>query len=86
MRDARAPQLRRRGLQGGVVAVILPPLLLLLLLAGAATGQQQTQPPPPPLPTVPPADLPDVERQLNNLTDNVATTISDRFSFCVADP
>jgi hypothetical protein len=75
MRDARAPQLRRRG-QGVVLSLLLPPLLL-LLLAGAASGQQQVQPPP--------ADLPDVERQLNNLTDNVAATISDKFSFCVAD-
>ncbi|XP_066345073.1 ABC transporter G family member 25-like [Miscanthus floridulus] len=82
MWDARAPQLRRRG-QGVVISLLLLPLLLLLLLAGAASGQQQVQPPP--LPPVPPADLPDVERQLNNLTDNVAATISDKFSFCVAD-
>jgi hypothetical protein len=79
MRDARAPQLQRRG-QGGVGVVLLP-LLLLLAVAGTASGQQQIQPPP-----VPPADLPDVERQLNNLTDHVATTISDKFRFCVADP
>ncbi|CAD6261318.1 unnamed protein product [Miscanthus lutarioriparius] len=82
MWDARAPQLRRRG-QGVVISLLLLHLLLLLLLAGAASGQQQVQPPP--LPPVPPADLPDVERQLNNLTDNVAVTISDKFSFCVAD-
>ena len=81
MRDVRAPQLRRRG-QGVVLSLLLP---LLLLLAGAASGQQQTQPPPPPLPPVPPADLPDVERLLNNLTDNVTAAISDKFSFCVAD-
>jgi hypothetical protein len=78
MRDARAPQLQRRG-QG--VGVLLPLLLLLFLLAGAASGQQQAQPPP----VAPPADLPDVERQLNNLTNDVAATISDKFSFCVAD-
>ncbi|XP_066348152.1 ABC transporter G family member 25-like [Miscanthus floridulus] len=81
MRDVRAPQLRRRG-RGVVFSLLLP---LLLLLAGAASGQQQTQPPPSPLPPVPPADLPDVERLLNNLTDNVTAAISDKFSFCVAD-
>ena len=83
MRDAKPLQLQRRG-RG--VALRLPVLIqllgfLLLLLAGVARGQQS------PLPPVPPAPpLSAVEKQLNNLTNNVAETISDNFSFCVADP
>ena len=83
MRDAKPLQLQRRG--RGVV-LRLPVLIqllgfLLLLLAGVARGQQS------PLPPVPPAPpLSAVEKQLNNLTNNVAETISDNFSFCVADP
>jgi len=78
MRDAKPLQLQRRG-RG--VALRLPVLIqllgfLLLLLAGVARGQQSPLPP----------ALSAVEKQLNNLTNNVAETISDNFSFCVADP
>ena len=87
MRDAKPLQLQRRG-RG--VALRLPVLIqllgfLLLLLAGVARGQQSPLPPDPPAPPLAPA-LSAVEKQLNNLTNNVAETISDNFSFCVADP
>ncbi|KAL6883604.1 hypothetical protein ACP4OV_011018 [Aristida adscensionis] len=41
----------------------------------------------PPLPSAPPTppELRDVEKRLDVLTNDIATTISDRFSFCIAD-
>jgi len=83
MRDAKPLRLQRRGRGVALHLHVLLQLLgfLLLLLAGVARGQQS------PLPPVPPAPpLSAVEKQLNNLTNNVAETISDNFSFCVADP
>jgi hypothetical protein len=71
MRDAEPPRYRRR------TALLL---LLLALFAGGVAGQQQQQPPP-----VQP-DLRGVEDQLTGLTKDVAKTIADSFSFCVADP
>jgi hypothetical protein len=56
-------------------------LLLLALFAGGASGQQQA----PPVPPVAP-DMRGVEEQLTGLTKDVANTISESFSFCVADP
>jgi hypothetical protein len=79
MRDGKSSQLQRQG--PGVVL----PLLLLLLLAGVANGQQNKLPPLPPAPPAPP-ELRAAEARLTALTNNVTYTISDRFSFCVADP
>ena len=78
MRDAKPLRLQRRD-RG--VTLRLPVLFQLLgfLLAGVARGQQS------PLPLSPAPPLSAVEKQLNNLTNNVAETISDKFSFCVAD-
>jgi hypothetical protein len=53
-------------------------LLLLAMLAGRASGQQQAPPAAP--------DMRVVEEQLTGLTKDVAKTISESFSFCVADP
>ncbi|KAL6839762.1 hypothetical protein ACP4OV_030450 [Aristida adscensionis] len=78
MRDAEPAQPRRRG-PGVLLPLHLP--LLLLLLAGAVSGQQGQLPPLPPAPP----ELRDVERRLDVLTNDVARTISDRFSFCIAD-
>jgi hypothetical protein len=72
MRDAEPPRYRRR-----VALLLLLPLLLLALFAGGVAGQQQQQPSP---------DLRGVEDQLTGLTKDVAKTIADSFSFCVADP
>ena len=86
MRDAKPLRLQRRGRGVALHLHVLLQLLgfLLLLLAGVARGQQSPLPPVPPAPPLPPA-LSAVEKQLNNLTNNVAETISDKFSFCVAD-
>ena len=59
--------------------VILALLLLLLLLAGVVHGQQAPLPPPAP-------QLRDIEELLTDLTKRVASIISDRFRFCIADP
>ncbi|RLM64591.1 ABC transporter G family member 28-like [Panicum miliaceum] len=87
MRDAKPLRLQRRG--RGVaqrLSVLLQPLgFLLLLLAGVARAQQSPLPPVPPAPPLAPP-LSAVEKQLNILTNNVTGTISDKFSFCVADP
>ncbi|CAN6271010.1 unnamed protein product [Urochloa humidicola] len=72
MRDAKPLRLQRLG-------PTLPLLVSFLLLAGVARAQQS--PPPPVAPA-----LAAVEDKLNNLTNEVAATISDKFSFCVADP
>jgi hypothetical protein len=72
MRDAKPLRLQRRGL---VIALHL--LVAVLLLAGVARAQRSPLPPPP---------LSAIEEQLNTLTNEVAGTISDKFSFCVADP
>ncbi|TVU07325.1 hypothetical protein EJB05_47375, partial [Eragrostis curvula] len=74
MRDAKSPQLQRR-------RCVVDLAVLLLLLAGVASGQQGQLPPPPA-----PPQLKAVEAQLTGLTNDVAKTISDSFSFCVADP
>ncbi|CAN6242581.1 unnamed protein product [Urochloa humidicola] len=55
----------------------------LLLLASVVRGQQVPLPPPAPAPT---AQLRDIEEQLSNLTQRIASIISDRFRFCIADP
>lgn len=73
MRDAKPPR-----------RAILVLLLALALFAGDVAGQQQQQQRPP-VPPVPP-ELLDVETQLTGLTKDVAETISENFSFCVADP
>jgi hypothetical protein len=70
--DAKPSRYRRR------LAVIL--LLLALFAAGGVAGQQQRQAPP-----LPP-ELRGVNDQLTGLTKDVARTISESFSFCVADP
>jgi len=57
--------------------------LLLLLLAGVAQGQQAPVPPPA---LAPAPQLRDIEEQLTDLTKHVASIISDRFGFCIADP
>ncbi|CAN6234415.1 unnamed protein product [Urochloa humidicola] len=72
MRDAMLLPLQRLG----------PGVALILLLAAVTSAQRSPLPPPPP---VAPA-LAAIEKQLNNLTNEVAGTISDKFSFCVADP
>ncbi|KAM0877156.1 hypothetical protein ACQ4PT_035663 [Festuca glaucescens] len=69
--DAKPSRYRRR------VATLL---LLALFAAGGVAGQQQRQAPP-----LPP-DLRGVNDQLTGLTKDVANTISESFSFCVADP
>ena len=83
MRDAKPLRLQRRD-RG--VTLRLPVLFQLLgfLLAGVARGHQSPLPLSPAPPLAP--ALSAVEKQLNNLTNNVAETISDNFSFCVADP
>jgi hypothetical protein len=78
MRDVRPSSRLRRG-----SCVVVDLAVLLLLLAGVARGQL------PPLPPAPPLTRPELramEAQLTNLTKDVAGTISDSFSFCVADP
>jgi hypothetical protein len=55
-------------------------LLLALFAAGGVAGQQQRQATP-----LPP-ELRGVNDQLTGLTKDVARTISESFSFCVADP
>ncbi|GJM93724.1 hypothetical protein PR202_ga10307 [Eleusine coracana subsp. coracana] len=77
MRDGKPLQRRR------CQCVVHLALLLPLLFAGVAYGQQSQLPR---LPPAPPAELREVEARLTNLTKDVASTISDRFSFCVADP
>ncbi|CAM0146278.1 unnamed protein product [Urochloa decumbens] len=57
--------------------------LLLLFLAKVARGQQAPLPPPAPAPT---PQVREIEEQLSNLTKRVASIISDRFRFCIADP
>jgi hypothetical protein len=77
MRDVRPSSRLQRG-----SCVVVDLAVLLLLLAGVARGQL------PPLPPAPPTrpELRAVEAQLTDLTKDVAGTISDSFSFCVADP
>ncbi|RCV32844.1 hypothetical protein SETIT_7G035300v2 [Setaria italica] len=77
MRDAKPLRLQRRG-----PGITLHLFVAVLLLAGVARAQRSPLPPPPPLAPA----LSAVEKQLNNLTNQVAGTISDKFSFCVADP
>jgi hypothetical protein len=68
--DAKPSRYRRR----------LAALFFLALLAAGVAGQQQRQAPP-----LPP-ELRGVNDQLTGLTKDVARTISESFSFCVADP
>ncbi|VAH25168.1 unnamed protein product [Triticum turgidum subsp. durum] len=72
MRDAGHSRYRRRA---GLPVLSL--LLALALFAGGASGQR----PAPPLPP----EMRGVQAQLTGLTNDVARTISDRFSFCVSD-
>nr|CAB3484016.1 unnamed protein product [Digitaria exilis] len=78
MRDAKPLRLQWRG-HGGLTVLLLRLLAAFVLLAGVADAQRSPVPPAPP-------GLAAVESQLNNLTNTVAGTISDKFSFCVADP
>ncbi|KAE8807789.1 ABC transporter G family member 24 [Hordeum vulgare] len=73
MRDAERSRYRRRASAAFPVPLLL---LALALLAGGASGQPQRPVPP---------KLRVVEAQLTTLTNDVAQTISDRFSFYVSD-
>ncbi|KAE8801831.1 DnaJsubfamily C member 3 [Hordeum vulgare] len=73
MRDAERSRYRRRASAAFPVPLLL---LALALLAGGASGQPQRPVPP---------ELRAVEAQLTALTNDVAQTISDRFSFCFSD-
>ncbi|KAE8800897.1 DnaJsubfamily C member 3 [Hordeum vulgare] len=73
MRDAERSRYRRRASAAFPVPLLL---LALTLLAGGASGQPQRPVPP---------ELRVVEAQLTTLTNDVAQTISNRFSFCFSD-